>query len=85
MILGIRPEDVSDPLTGPAVESAVEAPLEVIAPMGAETYLHLFTGATSFVARVRPIQGLAVNKKVRVSLDLEKAHLFDPLTEQALK
>jgi hypothetical protein len=34
---------------------------------------------------VRPIQGLAVNRKVRVGLDLEKAHFFDPLTELVLK
>jgi multiple sugar transport system ATP-binding protein len=85
VILGIRPEDVSDPLTDGSSDSAVEATLEVIEPMGAETYLHLFTGATSFVARVRPTHGLAVNKKVRVAFDLAKAHLFDVATEQVLR
>jgi multiple sugar transport system ATP-binding protein len=87
LVLGIRPEDLGDPKSDPGSDSvpSIEATLEVIEPMGAETFLHLFSGATSFIARVRPSHGLAVNRKVRVSVDLEKAHLFDAVTEQVLK
>ena len=53
--------------------------------MGAETYLNLFTGATSFIARVRPSHGLTVNKTVRIAFDLDKAHFFDAVTEHVLK
>jgi multiple sugar transport system ATP-binding protein len=87
LILGIRPEDLSDLQSDPDSDPApsIEATLEVIEPMGAETFLHLFTGATSFIARVRPAHGLTVNRKVRVAIDLAKAHLFDAATEQVLK
>ncbi len=87
VILGVRPEDLSDPKADSGADSgcAIDATLEVIEPMGAETFLHLFTGATSFVARVRPAHGLSVNKNVRVAVDLAKAHLFDAGTEQVLR
>ena len=85
LVLGIRPEDLGDPQSESVPEAAIDATLEVIEPMGAETFLHLFTGATSFIARVRPTHGLAVNKVVRVPVDLTKAHLFDAETEQVLK
>ena len=86
VILGIRPEDLSDPQpeSGADPAHAIEATLEVVEPMGAETFLHLYTGATSIIARERPAHGLAVNKRVRVVVDLAKAHLFDAGTEQVL-
>jgi multiple sugar transport system ATP-binding protein len=87
VILGIRPEDLGEPVSdpGPGSMPAIEATLEVIEPMGAETFLNLYTGATSFIARVRPSHGLVVNRKVSIALDLTKAHFFDAVTEQVLK
>ena len=54
-------------------------------PMGAETLLYLSTGATSFIARVRPTDRYEVDQKVKVSFNLDKAHLFDAHTEIVLK
>jgi len=87
VILGIRPEDLGEPAPESPSEAApvIEATLEVIEPMGAETYLNLFTGATSFIARVRPSHGLTVNRPVRIAFDLTKAHFFDAVTEQVLR
>jgi multiple sugar transport system ATP-binding protein len=85
LVLGIRPEDLGDPQVESASDAAIEATLEVIEPMGAETFLHLFTGGTSFIARIRPAHGFSVNKSVRVPVDLAKAHLFDAGTEQVLR
>jgi multiple sugar transport system ATP-binding protein len=87
VILGIRPEDLVEPAAESTPESmpVIEATLEVIEPMGAETYLSLFTGATSFIARVRPSHGLTVNRSVRIAFDLTKAHFFDAATEQVLR
>ena len=53
--------------------------------MGAETYLHLDTGATSFIARVRPTERFEINRRIKVTFDVAQAHLFDPATEQVLK
>jgi len=62
----------------------IEVKVEVSEPMGAETYLYLDTGASSFIARVRPTDRFEVNQKVKVTFDLDQAHLFDPTTERAL-
>jgi multiple sugar transport system ATP-binding protein len=86
VIFGIRPEDVHDPLTqaNPDPLRTAEVKVEVSEPMGAETFLYLDTGATSFIARVRPTDRFEVNQRIKVSFDLDQAHLFDPATEQAL-
>ena len=53
-------------------------------PMGAETFLHLQTGATAFVARVPPAGRYAADDQIDVAFDLSHAHLFDPATGQVL-
>ena len=87
LVLGIRPEDVQDSLTlsSPNPAHTVEVTVEVSEPMGAETYLYLDTGANSFIARVRPTDRFEVNQKVKVTLRMDTAHLFDAATEQVLK
>ncbi|HWA86557.1 MAG TPA: sn-glycerol-3-phosphate ABC transporter ATP-binding protein UgpC [Opitutus sp.] len=81
VIFGIRPENVQSP---PAAAPSAEVKIEVVEPMGAETFLHLNSGATSFIARVRSTDPFEVNQKIRVAFDLDRAHLFDPATEAAL-
>jgi len=87
VVFGLRPEDVQDSRTLAAPDPArtVEVKIEVSEPMGAETYLHLDTGATSFIARVRPTERFEINRRIKVTFDVAKAHLFDPATEQVLK
>jgi multiple sugar transport system ATP-binding protein len=86
IVFGIRPENVQDSLTvtQPDPSCTIEVKVEVSEPMGAETYLYLDTGASSFIARVRPTDRFEVNQKVKVTFDMDQAHLFDPATEQAL-
>jgi len=87
IVLGIRPEDVQDSLTlsAPNPAHTVEVNVEVSEPMGSETYLYLDTGANSFIARVRPTDRFEVNQKVKVTLRMDMAHLFDSTTEEVLK
>jgi len=73
IIFGIRPENLHDEVT-----------VEVSEPMGAETYLYLQTGATSFIARVRPTDRFHVNQRIKVVFDLDHAHFFDPVTEAVI-
>ena len=86
VVLGLRPENVIDARTMPAPNPGNTATvmLEVAEPMGAETFLHLTTGATRFIGRFRPANRFAINQSLQVVFDLEQAHLFDPATEQAL-
>jgi multiple sugar transport system ATP-binding protein len=87
IVFGVRPEDVQDALTvtHPDPARTAEVTVEVSEPMGAETYLYLDTGATSFIARVRPTDRFEANQKIKVTFSLAHAHLFDPKTELALK
>ena len=82
----LRPENIQDSLTlsNPDPNRTAEVNVEVTEPMGAETYLYLNTGASSFIARVRPTDRFEVNQRVRVTFDLDHAHLFDPSTEASL-
>ena len=82
VVLGVRPEDVHPALErgGPGVGARVE----LVEPMGAETFLHLSTGATAFIARVRPATALAMGDDAQVAFDLDKTHLFDAQTEKRL-
>ncbi|MDR0931768.1 MAG: sn-glycerol-3-phosphate ABC transporter ATP-binding protein UgpC [Victivallales bacterium] len=83
VIFGIRPEDIiwqSDAVG----ENAIEAKVEVIEPMGAETYLYLNTNHHNFIARVDAHNPYKVGEKAHLKLCLEKAHLFDPATEKTI-
>ncbi|HEY9250443.1 MAG TPA: sn-glycerol-3-phosphate ABC transporter ATP-binding protein UgpC [Rariglobus sp.] len=87
VVFGIRPEDVQDTLTvsGPDAGRTVEVKVEVSEPMGSETYLYLNSGATSFIARVRPTDRFETDQMVKVTFKLENAHLFDSETDKVLK
>jgi multiple sugar transport system ATP-binding protein len=87
LVLGIRPEDIADvPNTADAEPGrAAEVGIEVVEPMGAETYLYLNTGANSFVARVRASDRFNASQRLTVSFGVGKAHLFDAGTETVLR
>ena len=87
VILGVRPEAIHDSLTvaSPDPGRTADVKVEVAEPMGSETLLYLDTGSTSFVARVNPTDRFDAGQKVQVTFDLAHAHLFDPVTELALK
>jgi multiple sugar transport system ATP-binding protein len=80
VVFGARPEDILE-TSGPEGQ---EVRVEIAEPMGAETYLHLHTGATTFVARVAPHSTHQAGQNIRVRFDLAKAHLFDGTSEEVL-
>jgi multiple sugar transport system ATP-binding protein len=89
VVLGIRPENIEEAAS--AVESTnfsgqdAQVRIDLAEPMGAETYLYLNTGATAFVARVRPTDQFQINDTIKVRFNLQNAHLFDAATEQAIR
>ena len=86
IVFGIRPEDIEDLLkvANPDPERVVEAKVEVSEPMGSEIYIYLDTGAHSFIARVHSSDRYEINQVVKLHFSLERAHLFDPETENVL-
>ncbi len=83
VIFGIRSEHIHEAVSGHPADTA-EVKVELAEPMGAETYLYLTTGATSFIARMRPTDGFTPGQKIRITFDLAHGHLFDPTTGRIL-
>src|SRR5204862_8287104 len=83
IIFGIRPEHVSlaNRETGRPV---IEAESLFIEPMGADTLGWFQYGAQRISARLPPQRARGRSGKVRLSLDIGQASLFDPMTEQRL-
>ncbi|GAB1488404.1 sn-glycerol-3-phosphate ABC transporter ATP-binding protein UgpC [Opitutaceae bacterium] len=83
VVLGIRPEDVQ--LVASPDEAHARATVDVVEPMGAETYLTLKTSVGTFIARVRPNESATHGQTVWATFSLEKLHLFDRSTERAIR
>ncbi len=81
VVLGVRPEDIAI-AAGPATERG--AVVEVIEAMGAETFLHLHSGVSAFIARVPPLRRFAPGERVDAVIDENRIHLFDAETEAAI-
>jgi multiple sugar transport system ATP-binding protein len=76
IIVGVRPEDISiENSTGKSTE--LECTLDVIEPMGNETFIYFEIENTQFIARVKPLQDLKVGGKIKLFIDSEKIYLFD--------
>jgi multiple sugar transport system ATP-binding protein len=84
---GVRPEDLYDSKVAPTLTDRAEADLlvEVMEPMGNETFLYVTTGLHPMVARVGTQTQPAVDEKIKLVFDMSKAHFFDVETEQAIK
>jgi len=79
ILLGIRPEDISEQAGGIAL------PVDVAEPMGAETHVHLRTATHRIVARLHTERIHKSGETLAVHLDPGKIHLFDGHTELALR
>lgn len=78
LILGIRPEDLTDDEEYIRQNGScfIEAAVEVSEPMGSETYLYLDYYSTKLIARIASDKVYASGQKVRLALKTEKLHIF---------
>jgi len=86
VILGIRPEHIARrtaAATAPGTQT-VEAVVEVVQPLGAESYLSLAGAAQSFLARVPATEPVHALQRISLVFDMARAHFFDALTEKAI-
>jgi len=86
VVLGLRPEDIVLDLPPPETPlgRTAEAVVEIVQPLGSETYLHLAGHAHSFVARVRATDHFDVSQQVSLAFDVHRAHFFDPASERTI-
>ncbi|MCM8782537.1 MAG: sn-glycerol-3-phosphate ABC transporter ATP-binding protein UgpC [Candidatus Omnitrophica bacterium] len=86
IIFGIRPEDIHDKLFVSDVppENTLKVFLEVVEPMGSESYLYLRTSENRFIAKVPSSQKPGSGQDVELVFDMSKAHFFDKDTEKTI-
>lgn len=82
VVLGIRPEDCDILAAGkkPGPDS-FQAVVDIVEPMGAETYFYIQTGAHTVISRSHASADQSeVGHRLRFEINPDKAHLFDPVT-----
>jgi multiple sugar transport system ATP-binding protein len=86
MLFGIRPENIHDKEFVPTGihAASMTVRIEVTELMGNEVFLHALAGEQKLLARVDPRTGAKPGDEVEVVVDLERMHVFDPETEEAL-
>ena len=78
--LGIRSENIElDSKNG------IRCRVDVIEPMGNETFVTLNTGPHTFTMRIAPSAGLEPGMDIGVRFDMNRAHFFDYETEAAIQ
>lgn len=87
MLFGVRPENIHDKEYVPSGITAAptEVKVDVTELMGNEVFLHLLAGDTKLLARVDPRTKVEVGKEVEVIIDMERMHVFDPESREAVR
>ena len=87
VILGLRPESIEDSTAAGADgghRHPLEAHVEVTQPTGADTLAMIRLGGPEAVARLKAETGARAGERCTFLVDMSKAVLFDPETEERL-
>jgi multiple sugar transport system ATP-binding protein len=85
-LFGIRPEHLHDAefYKRPDGNATFSSIVEVVEPMGAETYVHVTAGKDRFVARVTPQTRARFGQPMPIVIETAKVHVFDRVNQRAL-
>ena len=85
---GIRPEDIYDKnlpgLVASTPGNTVSVEVDVIEPLGSDVEMYLKAGDVSIIAMIDSASPAKIGDRIEAIFDMEKTHLFDKDTEQAL-
>lgn len=86
VIFGIRPEDIYDKLFAiqASSDNTVKAIIDVVEPLGAEVFLYITAGKSSFIARVGGNNRSEIGQDLDVVFDMASVHFFDKDTEETI-
>ncbi len=84
VVLGIRPENISNESKGVDTAAPVDMTVEISEPMGSESLVYLKTGSGNVIARIHGDHIFHQNDKLPAYFDMAKCTLFDPESEKAL-
>ena len=84
--VGIRPEDITSVDANKDWKDArqIKATVEVVEPMGSETFLYMTTGRYPFIARVDAFVDPAINTELPLLVNMARAHFFSREDEVAI-
>ncbi|MBM3226424.1 MAG: sn-glycerol-3-phosphate ABC transporter ATP-binding protein UgpC [Candidatus Tectomicrobia bacterium] len=86
VLFGIRPEDISAEQDNKSSHmAALRTTIEVLEPLGAEVVMELSYKGHAFTARMGPQVQAKMHDEIDVYLNMERVHLFDTQTEQAIR
>jgi multiple sugar transport system ATP-binding protein len=83
VVVGIRPEDLALAATH-VPGRTIQATVEVVEPIGSETYVDANAGGLSLIAGVGRNTPVQPHQDVVLEPSLERMHLFDPQNEASL-
>jgi multiple sugar transport system ATP-binding protein len=84
IIFGIRPEDIVYGGGDRPEEQRAKVTVEVVEPMGSETWLYFGTEGQTVIARVGGHSVPRMGEDVVVGFDMDRARFFDPETENVV-
>jgi multiple sugar transport system ATP-binding protein len=88
VVLGIRPEDLTNTFTDESRDGAAVVPLEMVVeiaePLGSDTLIFSRIGEAEIVARISAVSTPVAGSTLRLHAHLNHMHLFDPDSGVAL-
>jgi multiple sugar transport system ATP-binding protein len=85
VILGIRPEQITDHSTNTSAQvHSIDCRINLVEPTGPDTMVFTEFNGTKTTARVHPSAHPVAGQNMLLKFDTSKAVLFDPATEQRL-
>ena len=77
MILGLRPEGLTEP-RGKRDAAPFDARIDIVEPLGMETIVHFVIGGTTVCARVDPATQPKPGTTMPLNADMSQMHLINP-------
>ena len=84
VVVGIRPEHISDPSEARGRTAKLTADIEIVEPLGDEVIVHARVGGDPLVYKTPPAVAPEAGQKREIAVKLDQLHLFDAATEQRL-
>ena len=86
LVLGIRPEDINVSMSSSKLlkNKEIEAKVDVTEMMGSDIFIYFRIGTEDIVARTNANKLIKSGDNIRVLFDVDKIHLFNKQTEEAI-
>jgi len=86
VMMGVRPEDLHDEemIISSSPDSVIETDVDVTELLGAEVLLYVQCAGQPMTASVNPRTTAKANDRIKMAVDVNKVHVFDKETEQAI-